>query len=102
MTSVAFNSGLWTAWRPDGRLQEGTGSELCPPPQSVQASEHTSIRTQQGDHVFGSLHHLGRCRITGGGWWSLSDLYCEMATPQTQLSLSLSRTAVASEAWLPE
>lgn len=36
MTSAASNSGLRTAWRPDGRLQGSPGSGLCSPSQSAQ------------------------------------------------------------------
>lgn len=92
MTSAAFNSGLWTAWRPDGRLQGSPGSGLCSPSQSAQASDHTPIRTQQGHHVSGVPSIiLGHTRQEEGEWWPLSDLHCAMATPQTQLAFSCPR-----------
>lgn len=92
MTSAAFDSGLWTAWRPDGRLQGSPGPGLCSLSQSAQASDHTPIRTQQRHHVSGApsiiLGHAGQ---EEGEWWPLSDLHCAMATPQTQLAFSCPR-----------
>lgn len=51
MTSAAFNSGLWTAWRPDGRLQGSPGSGFCSPSQSAQP-----LITHSSEHNRGTLY----------------------------------------------
>lgn len=54
MTSVARSRGLWAAWSPDDRLQRSLGLGCAHPAQSVEASEHTPITTQQKHHVHGA------------------------------------------------
>lgn len=51
VTSAAFNSGLWTAWRPDGRLQGSPGSGFCSPSQSAQP-----LITHSSEHNRGTLY----------------------------------------------
>lgn len=60
MALVAFSSGLWAAWRPDGRLQGSTGSGLCSHPLSAEVSEDRPVMTQCKHRASGAC-----CTILG-------------------------------------